>query len=133
MFCGILDQATDCLTYCQAGYPSPFRLSRTAGCELIGSGGYPVGLFSGLAYENGTSTLEAGEVLFVYSDGAMEAESPAKEQFGEDRLKTILIQSAPEGVEIIPKTIVAALSEWRSGAALDDDLTILVLERTISQ
>lgn len=129
MFCGILDQSTDCLTFCQAGYPSPFLVSRTGECEMIGAGGYPVGLFGELDYENGLATLTIGDLLFLYSDGGVEAESLGKEPFGEDRLKAILLQSAVEGADHIPETVIAALSDWRSGVALDDDLTILVLER----
>ena len=72
--------------------------------------------------------LRRGDVLVLYTDGAVEAENPAGEQYSAERLsKTVsrhLQQSAGELIE----TIYASLIQFQQTTSLADDLTLVLLK-----
>lgn len=132
MFCGVVDRDTGRMVYCQAAYPSPFYVDNIGDVQLVGDGGFPVGMFNEAEFENNTLTVKSGGFLVVCSDAATEAEDIAGRPFGNDRLKDLVATSAKVGTEELPNTIVGALSKWRNNALLEDDLTVVTLERTES-
>ena len=132
MFCGVLDRRTAQLSFCQAGYPSPVTLRRDGATELVGDGGYPVGLLHGAEFRSQVVALAPGEALVLCSDGAIEAEAPDGTAYGEDRLRGLIGAHAHLDVEALPGAIVGALSSWRGGRPLEDDLTVLALARSPS-
>ena len=129
MFCGVIDKVSGRLDYCQAGYPSPFYVNQSGVAEAIGDGGFPVGMISNASYENGVHQFDVDATLIICSDAANEAENPKHETFGNDRLRSIAETSPRTGAQNIPNKIVHALTEWRSGRPLEDDLTIVAIER----
>ncbi len=130
MFCGVLNSARGRIDYCQAGYPSPYYVTSDGQTELVGDGGLPVGLIDNAEYENNNLAFELGASLVVCSDGATEAENTVRQPFGTDQLKEIVSSIPHVGAENIPDRIVQVLTDWRSGQPLEDDLTIVALERT---
>ncbi len=129
MFCGVLDEATGAFHYCQAGYPSPCIMTTEGACRSVGRGGFPVALLPAPTFETGQTTLRQGEFLVLCSDGATEAETPAGLAFGDDGLARVFKGTADDPAAI-PQNLVAELTRWRAGRPLDDDLTVLVCERT---
>lgn len=70
-----------------------------------------------------------GDFVFLCSDGATEAENGDGRALGESGVKAVLDRHAREPASI-PARLQATLDGWREGRALDDDLTILICERT---
>jgi sigma-B regulation protein RsbU (phosphoserine phosphatase) len=129
MFCGVIDTATGHIDYCQAGYPSAFYVDQAGVSLSVGDGGFPVGMISAAFYENKTHHFETGAALIICSDAAAEAGNPLGELFGNARVQKIA-QSFPKiGVDKIPDELVRSLNTWRDGAPLEDDLTVVALER----
>jgi phosphoserine phosphatase RsbU/P len=131
MFCGVLNTKTGQLEYCQAGSPSPFYVDRSGQTQAIGDGGFPVGMLSGATYHNDSLTIDHGGILVMCSDAAPEAENRRNEPFGATRLQEIVALCPSIGITNLPDKIIMALSAWRNGKTLEDDLTIVALERTI--
>jgi phosphoserine phosphatase RsbU/P len=69
--------------------------------------------------------LEDGDILVLYTDGVTEAMDSAREQFGLDRLATLVKEHAELPVEQLCNAINARVLAWCNQAA-DDDVTILV-------
>ena len=131
MFCGVVDTNTGHLDYCQAGSPFPYHVDQFGKTEAIGDGGFPVGMFHEATFENSHMEMAAGSAFVVCSDAATEAENIKNEPFGEERLEAIVAKTPDLGAEKIPAAIIHALTVWRDGRTLADDLTIVVIERTI--
>lgn len=129
MFCGVLDNDTGRLDYCQAAYPSPFYIASNEIAQAVGDGGFPVGMFPDVEYENNTMSFEQGGTLVICSDAAQEADNPQQSPFGAERLRQTIHQNRNADTHELPERIVEALHDWRGGAALEDDLTVLVLTR----
>ena len=54
------------------------------------STGLPVGLLAGRGHTEQAVQLAAGDVIFFYTDGCVEAENEAGDMFGAERLEALL-------------------------------------------
>ena len=91
--------------------------------------GTVVGAFPFSRYEEQEIELRGGDLLVAYTDGVVEPENPYGEQFGEDRLKDLLVKyEAQESSEIIAR-VMEAVEQWTGSAELQDDMTMLVVRR----
>lgn len=132
MFCGVIDTRSGQLNYCQAAFPSPFYVNALGQTEAIGDGGFPVGMLPSATYENKMLNMHPGSSIVICSDAASEAENHDKEPFGLHRLRDIVATIPTIGTRNAPDRIVQALTQWRDGNTLEDDLTVVALEGTFS-
>lgn len=113
--------------YCNAGHNLPFVLKASG--ELLtvpGLGGLVLGVEPAVDYETAALQLEAGDTLFLYTDGVTEAMNPDHELYGEERLKQQLTEAGPE----LAGTFEAIKRDLRAFAethAQHDDITMLAL------
>ena len=129
MFCCVIDRVSGRMDYCQAGYPCALYVGPEGETRAIGDGGFPVGLIHSATFETNIHQFEPGAALVICSDAAAEAENPSHAPFGSARIHDI-VQAFPKvGIDAIPQAIVHALSQWREGEPLEDDLTVVALER----
>jgi serine phosphatase RsbU (regulator of sigma subunit) len=125
LFVGMLNPDTRVLRYVNAGH-NPQYVRRASGLlEQMSSSGLPVGLLAGHGYTEAHLQLKAGDLLFFYTDGCVEAESESGEMFGIDRLETLLI--APGGAEDLLARVETAVKEFRGKAEPFDDATMMVV------
>ncbi|MDS4069353.1 MAG: SpoIIE family protein phosphatase [Candidatus Competibacter sp.] len=139
MIYGNLDLLTGRVTLTQAGHPRPIWLHRTdRRAELVGGGGFPVGMFLDVEYDATTFDLAGGDRLFLYSDGVTDCINTAGEPFSEQRLVRLIENTAelpaPAVAEQLGRTLRNwigddDLREWMGDGSHQDDITLLVLER----
>jgi sigma-B regulation protein RsbU (phosphoserine phosphatase) len=116
------------LEICNAGHCPPILL-REGQVSQIQPNGLPLGLFAGGDYSSETLELARGETLFLYTDGLVEARSPADEEYGEERLLRAIDQCRSHELSELLQTCRHDLVQFRSGAAALDDLTLMALRR----
>ena len=76
-----------------------------------------------------SAKLNAGDALFLFSDGVVEARAEGSEElFGFERLEECLGHLAGQSVEAIRDGVLDDLEKFTRGSPRDDDLTVLVLE-----
>jgi sigma-B regulation protein RsbU (phosphoserine phosphatase) len=119
-----------------AGHCPPIVV-RENGIETIGPTGVPVGLLADKPYEVHNFRLAAGENIVLYTDGLTEAQqdeastNPEDGEYGAERLVRFL---STQGRGLEPNALVRAIREdltaFLDGAKHEDDLTILVVQRT---
>jgi serine phosphatase RsbU (regulator of sigma subunit) len=127
-FYSILDQATGRLHYANAGQDLPYVRQADGGVSELWARGMPLGLMTGMAYEEQELTLALGDELLFYSDGLVEAHSPQREMFGFPRLMALLGDHASSAPAI--EALLNALAnftgpDWEQ----EDDITLVVLQR----
>ncbi len=129
MILGEIDVEDRRLTIVQAGHPSPLLVRQDGSVSLLGDGGFPVGMIRAAGYEALEADFGPGDRLLVYSDGLVEAENAAGEQFSESRLRGLVQDRAKSPTPIILDDLDRALRKWRGSETLSDDLSVLMLER----
>lgn len=113
----------------QAGHPPPVLIRSEGNVDMIGEGGFPVGMIPAASYERLDFDFGPGDRLLIYSDGLVEAEDQAGEQFSEARLRRIVRENAMDASPALLDRLDVAVRNWRGSETLDDDLSVLVLER----
>jgi sigma-B regulation protein RsbU (phosphoserine phosphatase) len=69
---GFVDNRRKSLTLTQAGHPSPVLIQHGQDLQVLGDGGYPVGLWPDAEYETIQTSFCPGDRLVLYSDGIVE-------------------------------------------------------------
>jgi sigma-B regulation protein RsbU (phosphoserine phosphatase) len=101
-------------------------------CEVtpLEATGLPLGLFCGEQYAVTTLKLDKDDSLLLYTDGLTEARDPLDGEYGNERLQRL----AGAYKSLAPKQLVEACLEdvrsFRSGAARNDDLTVMAIRRS---
>ena len=133
MFCtaflGILDLKTGNLSYCNAGHNAPLVIDsdgHVTAMEVIPN--LPLGLFSGFPYQGQQTKIAKNTKLYLFTDGVNEAENNDMEQFGDERLVSMLEANA----DVEPKDIVdvsfAEVQRHADGANQSDDITVMCIK-----
>jgi sigma-B regulation protein RsbU (phosphoserine phosphatase) len=85
-----------------------------------------VGIFPDAEFEQETIELQAGNVLLAYTDGIVESVNEYGEEFGEQRLVTLVQDHRNQSADEIQKVIVTRVLEWAYEEERDDDMTLIV-------
>jgi serine phosphatase RsbU (regulator of sigma subunit) len=90
----------------------------------------PFGLWSGVEYIGEEIDSIQGRPLFIYTDGLNEAENLEQEQFGNERLLSILRSTHFHSSQQVVETMTAEVETHRNGAEPNDDLTMMCIRVT---
>jgi sigma-B regulation protein RsbU (phosphoserine phosphatase) len=108
----------------------PVLIRRTDGTvESIESGGLPLGILAAATYSESTAKLQPGDVVILYTDGLTEAEDAEEEEFGIKRVAEVAAGLQQPTAEGICEAILEAVDHHTDGSPLQDDATLLVVER----
>jgi sigma-B regulation protein RsbU (phosphoserine phosphatase) len=91
-------------------------------------GGPIIGTFLNGPYEQETIQLQSGDILVVYTDGVTEALNPAGVEFGEEKLRSIVIESLRLPARESAARVIAQVLEWQGQASQHDDITLIVVK-----
>jgi len=117
--------------FISAGHnPAYLFRAATGDVEQLPSGGIPLGMFPFASYAPVTLQLNRGDVLVVYSDGLTEAENGAQQEFGEERLLSLVRSESPRGAEALESKVLSELDRFTQGAPQTDDITFLLIENS---
>jgi phosphoserine phosphatase RsbU/P len=95
------------LTYCNAGHNPPLIISPGNSTQVrrLECGGPIVGLFELATFDEETVTLQPGDWLIVFSDGVSEAMSASGDEYGENRIVTVVERNK----ELEPRQLLEAM------------------------
>jgi serine phosphatase RsbU (regulator of sigma subunit) len=127
LFVGLLDPVSRILQYVNAGHNPQFVVRAAGGLERMESTGLPIGLLAGHDYGERRMTLAAGDVLFFYTDGCVEADNAQGDMFGHERLEALLAQRPSGSGDDLLARIEHAILDFRSGREPFDDATMMVV------
>jgi serine phosphatase RsbU (regulator of sigma subunit) len=128
LFVGILDPAVRRLRYINAGHHPQYVLRRRGGLDRMASTGLPVGLLAGRGYSEGTVQLDAGDLIFFYTDGCVEAENDAGDMFGAERLEALLTSHAASGPADVMQRVENGVTAFRGACEPFDDETMMAVK-----
>ena len=124
----LIDPVRGEMRFASAGHLFPYRISRLGKVESLESVAYPLGVRESIEIDAHTAKLEPGDIIFLCSDGVVEARREGSdEHFGFDRLEAVLASFGGHGASVVRDKVLAALDTFTAGAEREDDLTVLVL------
>ncbi len=130
-FYALLDPKTGRLSYANAGHDLPY-LRRGDDAEQLRARGMPLGLMSGVSYEEGHSLLHEGDGILFYSDGLVEAHNQHREMFGSPRLRRLIMEH--DEVRSLGEVLLEELYTFTGeGWEQEDDITLLMLRSSATR
>jgi len=128
--CLVFSQDGETVSLATAGHEPILYMRGGKEFESLEAGeGLPLGLRPDETYIEKSFDLEDGDLLLLYSDGAIDARSEERERFGSSRLKESLSTKADEPVEELLGGIFEDLDKFRGREPWADDLTLLAFKR----
>jgi sigma-B regulation protein RsbU (phosphoserine phosphatase) len=125
-FFGILDGGGNC-TYTNAGHIPPIVVKPDGSMSEMAEGGTVLGLFADEKYESATTQVTPGDHVILFTDGVLEARNPAGEQYGKQRILSILRKYAGAQTCVVLEQLKQDLNSFCADAPQHDDITIMVL------
>lgn len=125
-FLGILDIRDGKLNYCNAGHNPPVLLKNKAGARFFNiTKAIPIGLFEDYVYTEESIIIDAGDQLFLYTDGLTEAENAARKLFGDEHLLDVLQKNTLYSPKLLIEKTMEEVSCHVNGYIQSDDLTMM--------
>ena len=131
-FIAQVDCESGVLMYCNAGHFPPVLLRVDGRTELLAKGGPLLGAIEDARFESDEVTIEPGDMVVVYSDGVMECNSPAGEEFGSSRLLAAVQQAKQPTAHGSLMSLLGAVQDFAAGNPLCDDVSMVVIQRDAS-
>ena len=115
------------MVYGNAGHLPPLLLASKSGeRRRLETGGPVLGLLTNASYQEECINLDGDETPIAYSDGLLEATSPAGEEFGESRLLPVVEASIGRSAREVVRHVMEEAERFTEGRQYHDDLTVLV-------
>jgi sigma-B regulation protein RsbU (phosphoserine phosphatase) len=123
-----IDLATGKTVIGQAGHPHPV-IQRKSG-EIIqeGTGGFPVGLMSGVTFSQFETELAPGDRLLILSDGVTECPDTSGDMLGEPGLEAMIEALADVTGPALLEAVVWKLAEFAGYEDFPDDVSGIFFE-----
>jgi sigma-B regulation protein RsbU (phosphoserine phosphatase) len=128
LFFGVLNPKNGEMVYISGGHEPVFVLDQNGIKETLMKTGPAVGWIPAAQFEYKKCRLEPRDVLFSYTDGVVDARSSDEARFTQERLIALLSEAVTNVSELI-KRIESALFDHIGPEPLEDDITILALQR----
>ena len=127
-FIAEFDPTTRVLTFVNAGHNAPILKRASGEIERLTNGGLPLGIMAESTYETGSLVLQAGDWLIIFTDGLVEAENSARDEYGETRLLALLKGDSTITADDLLHRIMIDLDSFVGAASQHDDVTCVLVK-----
>ncbi|MBW2193836.1 MAG: SpoIIE family protein phosphatase, partial [Deltaproteobacteria bacterium] len=128
VFLGILDPKTGLLKYINGGHEAPMIIDRNGGKTCLEKSGPAVGMYPDLDYAIKQIQIDSEETFFAFTDGVIDAQSPAGKDFSRGRLLELLAQPSPSTMDLLNR-ITNEIRRHVFDTEPFDDITLLAVRR----
>ncbi len=124
-FIGLFDFGDGTFTYVNAGHNPPLLLRADGSLQQLDVGGLLLGMMPNAVYEYQTITMIKEDVILLFTDGVTEAKSVNDEDFEDEKLVRLLLESFRLPIEELLKTISDEIDLFTKDAPQSDDITMM--------
>jgi PAS domain S-box-containing protein len=125
---GVIDVSQKKMNYACAGHPGPILVKSHGEVKQLDHPGFPIGIVPDASYEEHELFLEAGDRIYIYSDGLPEAQSSGGQFFEVKQLLSNLLQYRKLNLSCSVRNLTQAVESWCSPARPRDDISVMGLE-----
>ena len=127
-FLALYDPIRRTFDYINAGHNKPILRRAGGQIERLDVGGLPFGIQPEVAYASATVTLAPGDWLIIFTDGLVEAVNKRQEEYGENRVLSVLEAGRSGSPADLLKRMMADLDLFVGSTPQHDDVTCMLLK-----
>jgi len=124
-----IDPVGEKLKFAAAGHP-PQILLRDGVLEKLTSTGKIIGIREDVQYKQVEFDFKKEDKLFLYSDGIFEEFNYVRDEFGEEKLWSILLSNKNNPVNETLNAVVQQVDDFLGSLPQEDDMTFIGVEYT---
>ncbi|MGE4170760.1 MAG: PP2C family protein-serine/threonine phosphatase [Candidatus Margulisiibacteriota bacterium] len=117
------------LTYAKAGH-HPVVLLRDGVLSELDVDGDMLGLYTEALFDEATVELQSKDRLLFYTDGLIETQNEAGEEFGLDRFKAVFLAHQQDPLPVVMDELLTAVTTFSGNRPGQDDQTVILVETT---
>jgi len=122
-----LDPESGEFIFVNAGHNWPVLRRASGMVERLEKGGLPLGIRPETQYEIGSSSMAAGDLLLIFTDGLVEAENGKAEEYGEERMLGTIGRSGALSAGDALRALTESVNAFVGATRQHDDITCLLL------
>ncbi|MDF3820710.1 SpoIIE family protein phosphatase [Leptospira sp. 96542] len=125
-----IDVESYSLSFSNAGHPGFFLLRKSENEVFhFTTKGKPLGIFLDIEFSEGSTILQPGDRLLLYTDGILDMLDENEESFGEERLKKVLWENRFQNFQNLANILQESMYRFSNGWKHQmDDLSFLLIE-----
>jgi len=129
----VIDTKEKTITYCRAGHcPVLYYRESSNAAEYLQDKGAALGMVKNSSYckmiEVNQVKYKQGDIMLLYTDGITEASDPKGEEFGYEKLQSILIELRKKDAGEIQDGLISRLYEYTGTRNINDDYTTMIVK-----
>lgn len=125
---GILDATNRTFVYSNAGHNPPLLVRSDGTHKFVEYGNMPLGMFGDTHYHQHYISLESGQILVLYTDGIVEGENLAGEEYGRERFAESVKRWAQCPAKELINRVRKDVADFTERKFLDDDGTLFIVK-----
>ena len=127
---GCINTSTGLVKYANAGHNPPVIIRTDGTVEFVrGKAGFVLAGMEGMVYKDQELQMYPGDILFLYTDGVVEATNAEKELYGDDRLIECLKRADKTlGMDYLCCEVIGDVGMFVGEAEQFDDITMLAFK-----
>lgn len=128
LFYGELDLERGEFSYANAGHNYPILVRADGSVELLKAGGLVIGALPHTQYESSAVQLQPDDILFLFTDGLSEAIDAEEREYGEDRIRELVLRHRADDPQTIVDLILSDMRSHDPTYPPRDDTTIVAIK-----
>jgi len=129
LFYGILDINTHQFSFANAGHNRPYFFKGEEQPKCLETAGLALSFLEKVSYKEDIITFKPGYLLVIYSDGITEAMNMDNEEFGEERLTSLVKENSGQSANQLLNTIIESVQKFAGNKPQIDDMTVVIIKR----
>lgn len=126
---GVLDSSNHIFTYSNCGHNLPILLRASGEVHYLSEGGPVMGVTPQGIFEEQALFMHPGDVIVMYTDGVTEVFDKTGEEFGLERLVSLVKKNQTKSAEAIEQLVYDEVFEFAAPLHTFDDFTIMIVKR----
>ena len=128
LFLGIMNTSTGELEFANAGHNYPFVVKKNGSIvELNNTRCIPLGIQMNLCNKTSSFTLDAWDLIFLYTDGISEAFNTENTEYSISRISEVLQNSVNQSPNETVNKVVSDVKRFAQGTEQSDDISVLAI------
>lgn len=128
---GLYNHTESTLESINAGHTPTYHFDADSNrLDELKEGGLFLGCFE-MPYKSEKVHIQANDLIFFFTDGISEAMNENEDEFGEERIKSLIAQNPDCSSDNLIKIILDEITKFRNKAPQSDDITCGVIKKII--
>jgi serine phosphatase RsbU (regulator of sigma subunit) len=128
LFYALLSTADNTLTYTNAGHNPPLIFRADGTVEKLSGGGIVIGFLANQVYRQTATPFSNGDLLLTYTDGITETLNLKEEEFGEQRLISLVKKNFHLNSYELKNKILDEVNQFAKSDIVSDDRTLVIVK-----